>query len=157
MRERAVFILALLVLVPVVLNGCKGEISEEDRVWAVIKDMAQAAEAKDPGRLKDHISGGYSDPAGNDYTAIKGLIAYQFLRTGDISVFLRRHDIKVEGDRANATVRAVITTGRKVSDVADAEAGSAEGFIFDLEFVRDGSDWLLSSAIWRRIGITEAL
>jgi hypothetical protein len=157
MRVLTACVLALLVFVPVVLPGCKGKVSDEERVWAVIKDMADAAEAKDAGRLKGHISKDYSDPAGNDYTAVKGLIAYQFLRTGSISVFLRRHDIKVEGARAHATVRAVISTGKKVSDVEEAERGGAGGFIFDLEFTRDGSDWLLSSAIWRQVGIAEAL
>jgi len=157
MRAWAACIPVLLVLAPAALHGCKGTMSDEDRVWAVIEDMAQAAEAKDPGRLKDHISKDYSDPAGNDYKAIKGLIAYQFLRTGNITVFLRRHEIKVEGGHARATVRAVISTGRKVSDAADAEPGSSGGFVFDLEFVRDGSDWLLTSAIWRRVGIAEAL
>ncbi len=139
------------------LVSCSSGMTDEDRVWAAVKDMADAAEKKDIGRLKDHISKSYRDPSGNDYDQLKGFILYHFMRSGDISVFLRKHEVSVKGDKAYVTVRAVISKGRKVSDVSEAEPGSTGGFIFDLEFERDGSDWLMSSAIWRQVSITEAL
>ncbi|HEX9860233.1 MAG TPA: hypothetical protein VGB23_03450, partial [Nitrospirota bacterium] len=133
--------------------GCGKGVSEEDAVRAVIEDMADAANHKDAGRLKEHISGSYKDPGGNDHDALKGIIAYNFIRADSINVFLRKTDIKVNGDRAHATVRAVISRGGKVESMADLVPESAAGFIFDFEFTKDGSDWLLTSAIWRQVGV----
>lgn len=147
----------LVFCLPVLLGGCAEKLPDEDAVRAVIKDMADAANHKDASRLKSHISKAYSDPAGNDYDALKGIIAYHFISADSINVFLRKTDVEVKGDKAYATVNTVISKGNKVESISDLVPESAGGFIFDFEFVRDGSDWLLTSAIWRQVGVAEVL
>jgi hypothetical protein len=139
------------------LPGCgKGE-SDADRIKATVKEMAEGAEAKDIARVKRHIAKEYRDPAGNDYDALKGIMLYYFMQQGDINVFLRRQELDVKGDRAKMSMNAVISRGAKVSDIKDIGQAETAGFIFDLTFEKRGSDWLLVSAIWRQVGITEAL
>lgn len=156
--NRGAFLVAAgIIILSLLAAGCGRGASDEDAVRAVIEDMADAASIKDIARLRGHISKDYKDPAGNDYNALRGFIALQFLRGDNITVFLRRQVIEVEGDKAYATVRAVISTGDKVESVTDIIPESTGGFAFDFTFTRDGSDWLLSSAVWDQVGVAEAL
>lgn len=139
------------------LPGCgKGE-TDADRIKATVKEMVEGAEAKDLARVKKHIAKEYKDPSGNDYDALKGIMLYYFMQQGDINVFLRRQEIEVKDDRAKMSMNAVISRGAKVSDIKEIGQAEAAGFIFDLTFEKRGNDWLLVSAIWRQVGVMEAM
>lgn len=139
------------------LPGCgKGE-SDADKVKSVVADMAAGAEAKDIAHVKKHIAKEYRDPSGNDYDALKGLMLFYFMQRPDINVFLRRQQVEVNGDRAKMSMNAVISRGAKVADIKDIGQAEASGFIFDLTFQRRGGDWLLVSAVWRQVGVLEAM
>jgi len=139
------------------LPGCGRGGTDAERIKAAVKEMAEGAEAKDFGRVKKHIAKDYHDPSGNDYDALKGIMLYYFMQQGDIGVFLRRHQVDVNGGRARMSLNAVITRGAKVSDIKDIGKAEAAGFIFDLTFEKRGGDWLLVSAVWRQVGIMEAM
>jgi hypothetical protein len=139
------------------LPGCGNGGSDADKIEAVVKDMAEGAQAKDISRVKKHIAKEYQDPAGNDYDSLKGIMLFYFMQQGDINIFLRRQQVEVNGDRAKMSMNAVISRGAKVSDIKDIGQAEAAGFIFDLTFKRRGGDWLLDSAVWRQVGIMEAM
>ncbi len=139
------------------LPGCgKGE-TDTDKIKAVVKDMAEGAQAKDIARVKQHIAKEYKDPTGNDYDALKGIMLYYFMQQGDINIFLRRQEVEVNGNRAKMSMNAVISRGAKVSDIKDIGQAEASGFIFGLTFEKRGGDWLLVSAVWRQVGVLEAM
>lgn len=139
------------------LPGCGKGGTDADRIKAVVKEMAEGAQAKDISRVKKHIAKEYMDPTGNDYNALKGIMLYYFMQQGDINIFLRRQQVEVKGDRAKMSLNAVISRGAKVSDIKEIGQAEAAGFIFDLTFEKRGSDWLLVSAVWRQVGIMEAV
>jgi len=144
-----VFCLALL-------PACSHE-SDADKIKDVIADMAAGAEAKDISRVKKHIAKEYKDPAGNDYDALKGIMLFYFMQQDSINVFLRRQEVEVNSGRGHAAVRAVISRGKKLGSVKDIVPEEAGGFVFDFTFDRRGGDWLLISATWRQVNVTEAL
>ncbi|MBI5190634.1 MAG: hypothetical protein HZA22_08150 [Nitrospirae bacterium] len=157
MKTIPYILLILLLAVSAVLHGCGGEQTDEDLIKAAIQEMAEGAEAKDLGRVKGHISDGYKDPAGNDYQALKGIMAFYFMQPESINVFLRRQEVEIRDGKGYATVRAVISRGAKAESVTDLVPSEAGGFIFDFTFEKEGGDWMLTSAIWRQVGMAEAL
>lgn len=156
-RPALYFLLALLLGVSAMLPSCGDKDTDEDLIKAAISDMAEGAEAKDPGRIKEHISDSYKDPAGNDYRALKGIMAFYFMQPESINVFLRRQEIEIKDGKGYATVRAVISRGRKAEGITDLVPEQTGGFIFDFTFENEGGDWMLTSAIWRQVGMAEAL
>jgi len=156
-RLLALIVFAALAAGIVGTTGCGKKMTDEEQVKAVIKDMADAAEAKDARRIKDHISPDYSDPSGMDYDQIKGFLALQMMQSEHITVFLRKTDVEVAGEKAYATVRAVIARGEKPAaneNDTDTERG---GFVFDLTFVKHDGEWLMTKAIYRQVPIMKVL
>jgi len=141
----------------VTLAGCGGEMTDEEAVKAVVEDMAEAAEAKDAGRIKDHISRDYSDPGGMGYQEMKAFLALQMMQSEHISVFLRKVDVEVKGDKAYANVRALIGRGEKPAANEEDPGTDRSGFVFDLTFVKQDGDWLMTEAIYRQVPVMEAL
>jgi len=138
-------------------SGCGGKMTDEEQVRAVIKDMAEAAEARDARRIKEHISPDYSDPSGMDYDQLKGFLALQMMQSEHITVFLRKTDVEVVGDKAYATVRAVIARGEKPAANENDTDTQRSGFVFDLTFEKREGEWLMSKAIYRQVPIMKAL
>jgi ketosteroid isomerase-like protein len=149
--------LAALLLCLLGLASCGEKMSEEDRVRAVIQDMADAAEAKDARRIKDHISPDYSDPHGMDYQEIKGFIAIQMMQSMHISVFIRKTEVEIKADKAYATVKAIIARGDKPAANEEDTDTQRSGFIFDLTFRKTGGEWMMTEAIHRQVPIMEAI
>ena len=156
LRSAFVFILALMVF-PVFLPACKGKVTEEDAVKAVIQDMAGFAQKKDVYGVMKHVAPEYSDSSGNNYDSLKGMLAMYFIQPEGISVFLRKQHIEVKGDKAAAVVNAIVSRGKKVEDLKDLLPTEAAGFVFDLSFKKVDGDWKLTSALWRRVVIAEVL
>ena len=139
------------------VSGCGKDKTDADRIKAAVAEMAEGAQSKDFAMVKKHIAKEYRDPSGNDYDALKGLMLFYFMQQPDINIFLRRQQVEVNGDRAKMSMNAVISRGAKVSDIKDIGQAEASGFNFDLTFERRGGDWLLVSAVWRQVGVLEAM
>jgi len=157
MKTILVLFAALVILSLAILPSCKPKVSDEEQIKAAVVEMAKAAEAKDVSAVKGHISKNYKDPAGNDYNAMKGILAYYFMQPEGISVFLREQKVELRGEKGYDTVRAVISRGGKVDSAVSVLPSEAGGFILDLTFEKEDGDWMLTSAIWREVGVGEAL
>jgi hypothetical protein len=144
LRSAFVLLFALVVFLP----ACKGKPNDEDAVKAVMKEMADSAGKKDISGVMKHIARDYKDASGNDYGQIKGVLAMYFIQPEGISVFLRKQHIEVKGEKAAAVVNAVVSRG---------QATEASGFVFDLSFKKMDGEWMLTSALWRQVGIGQAL
>ncbi len=71
--------------------------------------MAQAVEQKDPAAFLAHVSDEYLDDGGRDRTAIRRMMLYHFLRNENISVYVTKTGIEVDGDRATVRINAGVT------------------------------------------------
>ncbi len=150
-------LLLVLMAFSAVLPACKGKQAGEEAVRAVIKDMAESAGKKDVSGVMKHIDREYKDAEGNNYDAIKGVLTMYFVQLESINVFLRKQHIEVKGDKAAAVVNAVVSRGRKVQDVKDLLPTEAGGFVFDLSFENKDGNWVVTSALWRQVGVAQAL
>ncbi len=143
----------LLSVLLVFMFGCGGDVTEEDRVRAVIDKVAEAAEARDVKAFMKNISKDYRDDFGHDYNGIKSILFYQFMWAEKVSVFVRSTDVEVDGAVAIAETNVVLIMGKVVENLADIIPEDAAGYRFNLVFNKEDGDWKVRSAAWEDVGI----
>lgn len=108
----------------------------------------ELAEAKDRGGLVDMISPDYIDGRGNERDDIGDLFRLYFLRVHTVALITNIEELNVYGDDAG---EVILTVG--MAGTHDGTFGfSADAYRFEMEFERDGSEWLLTSARWGELG-----
>lgn len=132
----------LFVAVALSITSCGKELTEEEKIEALIRDAAEKAEAKDIRGVMKHVSESYKDKQGNDRNQIKGILFIYFQRYEKIGIFIRGMEIEVEGDNAAAEVKLIFTGG------ADIIPESGSGYILDLKLNREEGDWRVVRAGW---------
>lgn len=148
--RKSLILLSFLLLV--LAFGCSRKVGDEEEIRRVVSGAAEAAEAKDVKGFMAHISKDYQDDHGNDYDAVKGIIFYQFMRPGPLSVFVRGLDIEVRGQRALVNARAALVRGRDKKGIGSVIPEDAEAYRFSLVFTKEGGRWKVFSAGWEAVG-----
>jgi hypothetical protein len=132
--------------------------TEEDKVRNVITGVEQAAEQKNIMSMLKHISTAYHDPKGNDYDAVKGLLAYYFIRHEKVGIFIPSIEVAVKGQTARAEFQAILTGGggdeEQPGSLLPDDLGA---YAFIVEFAKEKGAWKVTSATWRRSGEGRAL
>jgi hypothetical protein len=119
--------------------------------------LQKAAEEKDSKKIGNSISKTYSDPRGNSYESIKGLVAAYFYQYPKISVYLAKLDVSVDDVSAEATFEAVLTS-RDIDKPLPAILPDSLGmYAFDVFFKKESDKWKVVSAKWERVGDSENL
>lgn len=148
---RTIRTIILCVLTAAFLLSCHKP-TEEDRVGTVLTEIQKSAEEKQIRTVLGHLSKSYRDPQGNNYEAIKGLLAYYFFRHQKVSVYLTDRAVTVQGASAHATFQAVLT-GRGPDASAGGILPEALGvYAFDVAFAKEDGEWKVVSATWTRTG-----
>jgi len=131
------------------LAGCGGPSEGPEaalRSW--VAQGHEFAEAKDRSGLVDMISPAYVDARGNDRDDIGDMFRLYFLRVHTVALITRIEELNVFGDDAG---EVVLTVG--MAGTHDGTFGfSADAYRFEMEFERDGNEWLLTSARWGELG-----
>lgn len=130
------------------LVACSSD-TPEQRIRDLIGAMADAAADEQIRPLARAIADDYRDLRGNDKRNVINLMRGFMLRTDDVLIF---EDIQ--------SVR-LITADLAEADVSVRFAGadwqrlrlSGAQYRFQLELVRDGDDWQISSARWAEGGV----
>ncbi|MEM6818812.1 MAG: hypothetical protein AAF578_08465 [Pseudomonadota bacterium] len=124
------------------LVGCGGGETPEQLIRERINQMAEAVEERDVGDFASGIAEDYRDLDGNSRDDVVRQIRQIFLITNSLSVTTFVESIEIVSDEfALATVRVLVTD----VDIRRFQI-DGEGLTFELEFVLDGDDWLVSSA-----------
>jgi hypothetical protein len=132
----------ILVAVALALVSCGKELTDEEKIEALIRDAAENAKAKDLRGVLQYVSEAYKDKQGNDRDQIKGLLFIYFKRYEKIGIFIRDIEVEVNGDSAAAVVKLIFTGGAEIIP----ESGS--GYILDLKLKREEGDWQVVRAGW---------
>jgi len=136
-------------LLAIWLAACGGPPEEPEaalRAW--VAKGHQLAEAKDRPGLVDMISPSYSDGRGNDRDDISDLFRLYFLRVHTVALISKIEELTVFDETAG---EVVLTVG--MAGTHDGTFGfSADAYRFEMEFERDGDEWLLISARWGELG-----
>lgn len=130
-------------------SGCSREDTPETQLRAVIADMERAVEARDVGDLMAHISTQYRDELGQGADEASRYARGYFIANQSIHLLTRVESIEFPSAREARAVVTVAMVGR------EAEAGAAwnlaaDLYEFDAAFVREGDDWKVAYAKWRR-------
>ncbi|MHB8535776.1 MAG: hypothetical protein ACYDBW_10070 [Sulfuricaulis sp.] len=140
----------LVLLLPLLVSCSSGPDQPEAQVRALLKRGAAAAEKKESGVLRGLISEKYSDTQGQNKKAVEAILRYYFLRNESIYLFTRIQSIEFpEAARAQAVV-LVAMAGQPIADASQIERLHADLHHFDITLVREGKDWKVIDAEWRR-------
>lgn len=116
------------------------------RAW--VAQGQERAEEKDRRGLVDMISPAYIDARGNKRDDISDLFRLYFLRVNKVALITNIEELNIYGDDAG---EVILTVG-----MAGTHGGtfgfSADAYRFEMEFERDGDEWLLTSARWAEMG-----
>lgn len=131
------------------LAGCGGPSEGPEaalRAW--VAQGQELAEDKNRRGLVNLISPDYVDARGNSRDDISDLFRIYFLRTQTVALITKIDELNVFGDDAGEVVLTVGMAGTNEGTFGF----SADAYKFEMEFERDGNDWLLTSARWGELG-----
>jgi hypothetical protein len=156
-KRASLYILILFVGMCLAVSACKKPMSEEDKIKAMIEETAQKAKEKDIKGVLAHVSESYKDESGNDRNAIKGILFVYFQGYEKVGVFVRDIQVTVDGDKAEARVKVILTGGEDPDTMGDVVPKSGGGYLLDLKLVKEDDEWMVVRATWTDIGFTKAL
>lgn len=131
------------------LAGCGGPSEGPEaalRAW--VAQGQELAEDKNRRGLVNMISPDYVDARGNSRDDISDLFRIYFLRTQTVALITKIDELNIFGDDAGEVLLTVGMAGTNEGTFGF----SADAYKFEMEFERDGNDWLLTSARWGELG-----
>jgi hypothetical protein len=137
-----------LALCSLVLACSEPPQSPEDRVRATLEAVEQAAEARDVGALKDHISDDYSDARGNDKQKIAGLATFHFMQNRGVHLLVQVRKVVVEKPGEARAVAIAAMAGRPIPGPEALPALNASLYYFDVELHEEDGEWRITRATW---------
>jgi hypothetical protein len=140
---------AVSLWVAVLVVGCSGGGSTpEERVRAVLAELEAAAEARDVGLLKPHVSEAYKDENGNDRRAVLGMATAHFMRNQSVYLLVRLSDLQLlEPGRAQVDA-FVALAGRPIRDKAALPELHADLYRFGFALRDEDGEWRVTAADW---------
>lgn len=149
-------ILLLILITITLLSGCSRE-GDEEVLRRIVEDVAEASERKDIKGVTRYVSESYRDFEGNDFNGIKGILLYHFLRAETITIFVRKVDVRREGDSVVVDAKVILVRGREVKTIKDILPEEAAAYEFNVIFKKEGGKWKAVNARWENVGITGLL
>jgi len=141
----------LLAMSLLALAACTRPDSPEAEVRAVIATAKEAAEARDAGALFDLIAPDYRDAQGHGADELKRYVRGWLIAHQRVRLLTRVNSLEFPAeDLARAQV-TVAMLGRE-TDAASAWDLAADVYEFDVTLAREGGDWRVTRAAWRRAG-----
>lgn len=133
----------------VLVAGCGSGTSPEDEVRAVIGAAEDAAEARDASALIELVAPDYRDPRGNGAEEIRRYVRGYLLAHQSIRLLTRIDEIRFPADDL-ARVRATVGMVGRDAEAVGAWDLAADLYEFDVTLAREGGDWRVIRADWRR-------
>jgi hypothetical protein len=143
LRWAAVSLLAVLVA------ACSGgEPTPEQRVRAVLAELEAAAQARDVGLLKPHISEAYKDETGNDRRALLGLATAHLMRHQSVYLLVRVNDVELSAPGAAQVDAFVALAGQPIRDASALPELRADLYRFGFALRDEDGEWRITAADW---------
>jgi len=142
-------VLAVLLAVPLLLlGGCGGEPTPEERIRALLAAAEQAAEARNTGDVMAFVAADYADARGNTRDDLRNYLRALFLRYQSVYLLVRVAAIDAGEGRAAITV-FVAMAGQPLTE-ANAFMLRADVHRLDLVLAERAGEWRVTGADWRR-------
>jgi hypothetical protein len=131
--------------------------TDEEAIRTLFDEAAKAAERRRPGDAVEGVSERFRGH-GLDRDGVKRLVAFEVLRGEWVSVTISQARVAVDGDRARASVDAVLARGSGKGKALEALLpGEASAHRFRCKLEREKEGWRVVEAEWRGIGLAEAI
>jgi hypothetical protein len=130
------------------LAACGSPDTPEAAIGRVLGELEAAAEARDVGAMKPHLSESYRDSEGNDRRAVLGLATAHFLRNQSIHLLTRVTELEVTAGTAR-TVVLVALAGTPIHDPSALLGVRADLYRFDVRLRDEDGHWRVTSAEWQ--------
>ncbi len=128
---------------------------EKEKIKKVITGVQAAVEEKNIRGVTGYIAKNYSDPQGNNFETLRGMLLGYFFRYPKISGYITHLDISVNGASAKATLKAILTSSQKTGSVTDVVPEQLGVYRFDVEFNKGSGDWKITSARWSQVNLQD--
>jgi ketosteroid isomerase-like protein len=124
------------------LAAC-GRSDPEQALRETVKQMQQAAQARDASGVLQHLAEDFvRDSGGMDKAQARRLLLALFLRNEKVTVATTVRDVKIDGNTATARINVLATGG------AGLIPERADGWEFVTTWRREGKAWKLFNAQW---------
>ena len=140
---------AVLFLV-LVLAACGSKETPEEQVKQFVAAGEEVFEARNIGDVKELISEKYNDELGRTRQDLVALSARYIFSNKNIHVLTRIGELTFPSENKALLQLYVAMTGQNVSDLDALLNMQADLYRFDMELVREGRQWKLLKADWRR-------
>lgn len=131
------------------LTSCTSKGSPEEQVHALIASAEKGAEARDLSAVMDLVSDRYADTRGQDKQSIRALLHGFFVVNQSVHLLMKVESLEFPSD---GIAEAQVTVGMLGRQSQEDWSFAAEVYEFDIRMAREGDEWLLTSAEWRRPG-----
>jgi hypothetical protein len=136
-----------------ILAGCGGEETPEDRVRSYIAQVIESAEARDWRSFKDYVADDYNDDHGLRKEEVLGIVVRYILANQRIYILERVASIHIDNPaNAHAIVYAAMA-GQPVSGPEELARIRADVYRFEID-LRAGDDGVFRTrrGIWSPVG-----
>lgn len=138
-----------VLLAAVIALACVEPETPEARVRAVLAALETAAEARDVGAMREHVSDGYRDAHGQDERAAAATLTMHFLQNRAVYLLTRVDEvIAPEGGPASASV-LVAMAGSPIPSPEALSGLRADLYHFAFELREEDGACQITSAAWR--------
>lgn len=135
--------------------GCGPADTPEAAVRRVIGELEAAAEARDVGAMKPHLSESYRDSEGNDRHAVLGMATAHFLRNRSIYLLTRVTELEISEPDAARVVVLVALAGTPIRDPSALLGVRADLYRFDVRLRDEDEEWRVTSADWQPASVAD--
>lgn len=131
------------------LAACSGDAGRpEERVRAVLAAIESAAEARDVGAFKEHISEAYADARGQDKRAVAGLATFHFMRHQSVHLLTLVRDVEITAPGEAHAQALVAMAGRPIPGPEALASLRADLYRFDVALREEDGTWRVTGAAW---------
>lgn len=130
--------------------------SDEERIREIFEKAARAVEARRPGDVTAAVSEDF-EGQGMRRRELQQLVTYEVLRGSWNVVIPVAAQVRVDGDRAEATVDVALVRGGSGAGMAGKLPEAGDTWRVEAGLAREKGDWRVVTARWRRVGMAEGL
>jgi hypothetical protein len=130
-------------------TGCTDSDSPDAQIRRVIDHMEKAVEARDVGDLMDYVSSQYRDAHGQGPDEAARYARGYFIANQNIHLLTRIEQIDFPSVQ-EAHARVLVGMASREAEAGDAWSLAADLHEFDIALVREGDDWKVTYAKWKR-------
>jgi len=140
---------ARVVVALATLLACSGDsTTPEEQVRTALAAIEAAAEARDVGELKEHVSEAYADARGQDKRAVSGLAAFHFMRNQSVHLLTLVRDVELPTPGEARATALVAMAGRPIPGPEALAGLRADLYRFELELREEDGAWRVTGADW---------